>query len=42
MSAWQLLVNSDFGLMSLVVIAITLAMGAGFTAFFIKHANDKP
>jgi hypothetical protein len=42
MSPWQMLVTTDYGILTLVVIGITLAMGVGFAGFLIKHVKDRP
>lgn len=34
------LFTSDVGLMSLVVIAFTLGMGAYYARYFLKHVRD--
>jgi Protein of unknown function (DUF3149) len=36
------LFTTDVGLMSAAVIAITLGMGAFYTAYFLRHMKDKP
>ena len=41
MSPWQLLISTDYGIASLIVIAITLGMGLWFFRFFLKHAKDQ-
>jgi hypothetical protein len=42
MRALQELFSSDVGLMSVVVLAITLGMGVFCIRFFTQHAKDKP
>jgi len=42
MSPWNMLVSTDYGLLTLGVIGFTLLMGLGFAGFLIKHAKDKP
>lgn len=39
--AWNLLLNSDYGLFSLFVIVFTLVMGVYFARFFSKKMNEK-
>lgn len=38
--AWKLLLTSDFGLMSLGVIAFVLVMAIYFISFFSKKAEE--
>lgn len=42
MRALQELFSSDVGLMSVVVLTITLGMGVYYIRFFIKHARENP
>ena len=42
MSPWQMLVTTDYGLLTLAVIGFMLVMGLGFAGFLIKHVKDKP
>ena len=40
--AWELLLKSDFGLMSLMVLIITIVMAIYYAHFFAKKMNEKP
>jgi|GEM_PF-1799256 len=40
MEALRLLLTTDFGLMSLGAIVITIAIGAYFARWFIKQSRD--
>lgn len=40
MHALQDFLTTDYGLMSLAVIAITLGMGVFFTRYFIRHMHE--
>lgn len=40
MAALRDFFTTDYGLMSAVVIAITLGMGVFYTRFFIRHMRD--
>lgn len=40
MQAFQELLTTDIGLMSLVVIAITLGMGVFYVRYFLRHIQQ--
>ena len=42
MNAWQLLVSTDYGLLSLAVILFVIVMGGGMSWYFFKHSHDQP
>lgn len=42
MSAWNLLISTDYGLLSLAVLLFILVMGVGMGWYFFKHSHDQP
>jgi hypothetical protein len=40
--AWDLLLKSDVGLMSLAVIVLTVVIGGGYMYYFTKKMDEKP
>lgn len=40
MQLWKDFLTSDVGLMSAVVLAVILVMGAYYTRYFIKHMHE--